>query len=194
MRERSPEADSGEEAVVYLAFGSNLGNRVAAIRTGVEVLRRTGVEPEAFSSLYHSGAKYVPDQPPFVNVVGRFRTRLDPRQLLDACQAAERAAGRKERERYGPRELDVDILLYEEREVVEEGLRIPHPALPERLFVLVPLAELAPGLQVPGRGPVERLRDRATASLPVEERVTDLGAFVAERGRMLDGALEEEGR
>jgi 2-amino-4-hydroxy-6-hydroxymethyldihydropteridine diphosphokinase len=181
------------EVEIYLAFGANLGNRVAAIRTGVETLRRAGVEAIAFSSLYHSKAKYMADQPPFVNLVGRFRTALDPRRLLDACQAAEHSAGRQKRERYGPRELDVDILLYGDREVAEEGLTIPHTALKERLFMLVPLGELAPGLLIPGLGAIESLRDAAEASLPEEERAIDLGTFVPERGRVLDGSVEEAG-
>ena len=176
---------------IHLAFGSNLGNRVAAIRTGVEALRRTGVEPVAFSSLYHSAAKYVSDQPPYVNLVGLFRTRLDPLELLEACKSAELAAGRQERERYGPRELDVDILLIGDRIISEEGLKVPHPAIGERLFVLVPLAEISPGLEVPELGVVEDLRDTALADLPEEERVTGLGSFVPERGRTLDGSFEE---
>jgi 2-amino-4-hydroxy-6-hydroxymethyldihydropteridine diphosphokinase len=172
---------------VYIALGSNVGNRVAAFRTAVEVLRERGVEPQEFSSLYHSRPKYVTDQPPFVNAVGRFRTRLAPRDLLDVCQQAETAAGRQERERYGPRELDVDILLYGDRIVAEEGLQIPHPGIPERLFVLEPLIELQPDLEIPGMNGVRGLRDAALAALPEEERVVALGAFVPERGRPLDG-------
>ena len=77
--------------------------------------------------------------------------------------------GRRPREKYGPRELDIDIIMYGEEELSTDVLDIPHPALAERLFVLVPLAELAPGLNVPGRGPVEDILEIAEESLPVEE-------------------------
>ena len=193
MSETATTAGSGgEEVDVFIAFGSNVGNRVAAFRTAVHVLRESGVEPHSFSSLYHSRPKYVTDQPPFVNGVGRFRTRLAPRDLLDACQRAEAAAGRQKRERYGPRELDVDILLYGDRIVAEKGLRIPHPGIPERLFVLEPLAELQPDLEIPGMNEVTSLRDAALATLPEAERVVALGAFVPDRGRPLDGAPAAE--
>ncbi len=177
----------GEAETVYLAFGSNLGNRVAAMRTGIAALRGRGVEPEAFSSLYHSAPKYVEDQPPFVNLVGRFRTRLAPRELLAACKEAERAAGRQERERFGPRELDVDIVLYGDRRIDEEALEVPHPRLTERLFVLVPLAEIDPELEVPGVGRAGELARQALEELPAE-RVVSLGSFEPTRGRPLDGS------
>ena len=180
-----------EPVTVYLALGSNLGNRVAAMRTGVAVLRRSGLEPESFSSLYHSRPKYMSDQPPFVNAVGRFTTRLEPLEVLEACKEAERSAGRQQRDRYGPRELDVDLLLYGERTIQETGLQVPHPALPERLFVLEPLTEVAPDLVVPGLGEVSALLDEALQSLPIEERVVPLGSFDPNRGRPLDGSLEE---
>ncbi len=172
---------------VWLGLGSNLGNRVAALRTGVAALEAAGLEPEAFSDLYHSRPKYVTEQPPFVNAVGRFRTRLDPDGVLAACQAAEAAAGRQPRERFGPRELDVDLLVYGDRVVVREGLQVPHPALAERLFVLVPLAELDPDLEVPGLGRVDVLLQAARAALPEIEQVTSLGRFVPGRGRSLGG-------
>ena len=192
------ETGAGGGVRVWLGLGSNLGNRVAALRLGVAELARAGLEPEAFSELYHSRPKYLTDQPPFVNTVGRFHTRLTPLQVLAACRAAEIAAGRRPRERYGPRELDVDLLLYGDRRVHEEDLTVPHPALAERLFVLVPLAALDPELEVPGLGPVAGLLTVALQRLPVEERVVSLGGFVPDRGRPLDphplpdaGAAEE---
>lgn len=184
------EASGRAEREVYLAFGANLGDRVAAIRVGVEALRGAGVEPQAFSALYRSRPKYVADQPSFVNGVGCFRTRLEPRELLEACRAAERAAGRKPRGRYGPRELDVDILLYSDLRLEEEGLHIPHPGIPERLFVLVPLAELAPGLEIPALGNVTVLRDAALRALPEEEAVTEIGVLFPERDRPVEGPPE----
>jgi 2-amino-4-hydroxy-6-hydroxymethyldihydropteridine diphosphokinase len=182
-----------ERHTIYLGFGSNLGNRVAALRTGVAVLAEYGVEAEAFSSLYHSSPKYVIDQPPFVNLVGRFRTLLEPGGVMEACHAAEQAAGRQQRERHGPRELDVDLLLFDQQTVDTADLAVPHPAIPERLFVLAPLAEIDPDLEVPGMGTVADLLTRARAELPKEEGVIPLGAFVPERGRPLDGAPGSEG-
>lgn len=162
---------------VYLAFGSNLGNRLAAIRTGVSVLAERGVELVAFSSLYFSRPKYITEQPPFLNCVGRFLTSLVPEELLSVCQEAELAVGRQSREKYGPRELDVDILLFGEEIISAKGLSIPHPHLAERLFVLVPLAELAPDLVIPGLSAISDLLARAIHSLPEEEGVVSLGAF-----------------
>jgi 2-amino-4-hydroxy-6-hydroxymethyldihydropteridine diphosphokinase len=183
------ETGAGGPVRVWLGLGSNLGHRVAALRTGVAELVRAGLEPEAFSDLYHSRPKYFTDQPPFVNAVGRFYTRLTPLQVLAACRAAEAAAGRRPGERYGPRELDVDLLLYGNRQVREKELTIPHPALAERLFVLVPLAALDPELEVPGIGPVTGLLTVALERLPEEERVVSLGGFVPDRGRPLESLL-----
>ena len=167
----------GPAVEVYLAFGSNIGDRVAAIRSGIDVLHQRGIEPVAFSSLYHSEPKYRTDQPPFINCVGRFSTLLGPQQLLAACAEAEKVSGRRRRKRYGPRELDVDVLLYGAEVIKREGLTVPHPGLVERLFVLVPLAELAPALYVPGMGRVVDMLARARQSLPEEEEVVNLGAF-----------------
>ena len=90
------------------------------------------------------------------------------RELVDRVRV-EIEAGRQPREKYGPRELDIDIVLYGEEEISTDTLEIPHPALTERLFVLIPLAELAPGLTIPGRGPVEEILATAVESLPAEE-------------------------
>ncbi len=165
----------------YLAFGANLGDRVGAIRAGTAGLTERGVELVGFSSLYTSRPKYLSDQPAFINGVGLFQTGLDPRALLAVCQAVEAAAGRQARVRYGPRELDIDILLYDDLTVQESDLIIPHPALTERLFVLVPLVELAPSLEIPGQGPVRTLLDRARTSLPARENVRRIGAMLTHR-------------
>ena len=161
--------------VVYLGFGSNLGDRVRAIRAGIEKLGERGVRATALSSLYESSAKYVLEQPDFLNCVGRFETTLTPGELLEVCQEVEQRLGRRERERFGPRELDVDILLYEGECLAVEDLSIPHPAIAERLFVLMPLAQIAPDLEVPGRGAVTDLLRRAERILPQEEYATRIG-------------------
>ena len=163
---------------IYLAFGSNLGDGVEAIQTAIAFLGERGVEPVALSGLFRSKPKYFSDQPDFINCVGHFKTDIDPRELLAACNEAEKAAGRRRRERYGPRELDVDILLYGEEVISEKSLTIPHPAIAERLFVLTPLAELSCTIVVPGVGVVGELLEEARRILPVQEEVVRLGALL----------------
>ena len=159
---------------IYLAFGSNLGDRVSAIQTGIEFLKQRNVELLTLSSFYTSRSKYLYDQPEFVNCVGHFTTTIGPRELLDSCMDTEKAAGREKRERYGPRELDVDLLLFGQQSVAEVDLEIPHPGIPDRLFVLVPLAEVSSELIVPGMGPVNELLEKARNTLPEEEEPTIL--------------------
>jgi len=172
MNPDSPETVMHE---TWLAFGANLGNRLAAIRFGVAGLAAAGVELVESSSIYTSRPKYRLDQPPFLNCVGHFRTVLEPRALLEVCQRVEHDAGRQQRSRYGPRELDIDILLYDDLQLHEADLQLPHPGIAKRLFVLVPLAELAPTLPVPGTGDVGALLREARRILPVEEEVSRVG-------------------
>jgi len=169
--------------VVYLGLGSNLGDRNQAIMTGIEALEKLGVRPVALSSIYESPAKYFSDQPDFVNCVGHFETTLTPEELLEVCQEVERRLGRQERDRFGPREIDIDILIYEGEILAVDELSIPHPSIAERLFVLKPLAQIAPDLEVPGRGAVTDLLRRAERSLPQEEYVTKIGELPLDRSR-----------
>ena len=98
------------------------------------------------------------DQPRFLNAAARLRTTLGARELLDALLAVEAGLGRtREGQRWGPRKIDLDLLLFGEEQIDEPGLTVPHPRLAERRFVLEPLADLDPGLVVPGRGPLETL-------------------------------------
>jgi 2-amino-4-hydroxy-6-hydroxymethyldihydropteridine diphosphokinase len=115
------------------------------------------------------------EQPAFVNAVAALATRLSPRELLDALLAIERARGRhRDGTRWGPRVIDLDILLYGEISVDEDGLRIPHPHIAERAFVLLPLADLDANLSVPGHGRVRDLLDRVDSQgcVPVAETGT----------------------
>jgi len=159
---------------IYLAFGSNLGDRVSAIQSGIEFLEQKNIELVTLSSYYISRPKYLSDQPEFVNCVGHFITTFSPRKLLDSCMDAEKTAGREKRARYGPRELDVDLLLFGQQMLAEVDLKIPHPGIPDRLFVLVPLAEISSELNVPGMGPVNELLEKARNTLPEEEEPTIL--------------------
>jgi len=98
-------------------------------------------------------------QPDYVNAVAAVETALEPRELLLALQDQEARAGRRRNgQRWGPRPLDLDILLYGDQVIAEPELDVPHPGIAERAFVLVPLAAIAPGLQIPGAGEVSRLR------------------------------------
>lgn len=135
-------------AVAYLGLGSNLGNRLAFLRGGrdsltsrfdITLLRASGVyETEAVGG--------PPDNPAFLNAVLEIETPLEPRALLAACLAVEDEFGRTRPMEWAPRTLDIDLLLYGDLVISEPDLRIPHPRLHERAFVLAPLGELAPDL------------------------------------------------
>jgi 2-amino-4-hydroxy-6-hydroxymethyldihydropteridine diphosphokinase len=133
----------------YLALGSNLGDRAAHIRSGTAALAaHPAVELLAVSRLYETPPWGPVPQGPYLNACAAVATTLAPRALLDLCLAIERRAGRERTLRWGPRTLDLDILLYGDAAVDEPDLRIPHPRMMERAFVLVPLADLAPDLVV----------------------------------------------
>ncbi|MBI2912877.1 MAG: 2-amino-4-hydroxy-6-hydroxymethyldihydropteridine diphosphokinase [Chloroflexi bacterium] len=139
-------------ATVYLGLGANLGNREANLRMALRGLTRMA-RLEAVSSLYETDPVGIPDQPPFYNAACRIETGLEPRSLLRFLQNLEREIGRRSGgPRGGPRPIDIDILLYEERVIDEEGLTVPHPRLPERAFVLAPLAEIAADARHPSLG------------------------------------------
>ena len=138
-------------STVYLGLGSNLGDREANLRDALRALWRMG-RVESVSSLYET-EPVGPPQPPFLNAACRFETGLEPRPLLRFLQGLEHELGRRPGgERWGPRPIDLDILLYEDRLVDEEGFVVPHPRLAERAFVLVPLAEIAAGERHPELG------------------------------------------
>lgn len=143
----------------FVGIGANLGDRERTLRLALRLLGdRDGVTVAAVSSLRETAPVGYLDQPSFLNGAARLETELLPRELLRALLDVERELGRdRSGPRFGPRTVDLDLLLYDGVELDEPGLVVPHPRLHERRFVLEPLAELAPGLVVPGRGPVERL-------------------------------------
>lgn len=140
-----------------IGLGSNLGDRLANLRFGTRALR-TLVEDVACSSVYETEPRHLTGQPPFLNACCTGCTRLTPRQLLSELQHVERLAGRRQGgPRYGPRILDLDLLLYGARQIRRPGLVVPHERLRSRAFVLVPLEEIAADWTVPGGGePAER--------------------------------------
>jgi 2-amino-4-hydroxy-6-hydroxymethyldihydropteridine diphosphokinase len=143
----------------YIGLGSNLGDREAFLRRALELLRaEPEIEVTAVSSVRETDPVGLVDQPRFLNAVARVETDLAPRELLDRMLAAERELGRRrDGPRFGPRTIDLDLLIYGDEEIDEPGLIVPHPRLAERRFVLEPLHELEPGLVVPGRGRVSDL-------------------------------------
>jgi 2-amino-4-hydroxy-6-hydroxymethyldihydropteridine diphosphokinase len=137
---------------VFLGLGGNLGDPAAAMAAALRMLDEdAGVNVVEVSSLYRTPPWGKTDQPDFINAAAEIRTRHPPRALLALCLDAERALKRERRERWGPRVIDIDILLFGDRAVHEAGLDIPHPRMLERAFVLVPLAEIAPDLVIGGK-------------------------------------------
>lgn len=143
----------------YLGIGSNLDNPVAQVRLALKSLAAVpDTRLLGQSSLYRSAPLGPPDQPDYINAVARIHTALAPPALLDALQAIELAQGRvRTGERWGPRTLDLDILLYGDEIISTERLTVPHPGLQQRNFVLYPLQELAPQLVLPGLGGLDVL-------------------------------------
>lgn len=145
-------------AIAYIALGANLGDPASTLRAAFAAL---DCVPDsrllARSALYLSAPVGLTGQPDFVNAAARIETTLAPAALLDALFAIEQQFGRLRGERNGPRTLDLDLLLYDDLVLDTETLTIPHPGIAEREFVLYPLAEIAPDLHVPSRGPLREL-------------------------------------
>ena len=137
----------------YVGVGANMGDREATIRAALAAL--PGVV--GVSELRETDPVGVVDQPPFLNGAVALETDLSPRDLLGALLAVERELGRERRERWGPRTIDLDLLLYGDETIDEPGLTVPHPRLHERRFALEPLLDLDPELAIPGRGRVSDL-------------------------------------
>jgi 2-amino-4-hydroxy-6-hydroxymethyldihydropteridine diphosphokinase len=144
---------------VFVGLGANLGDREGALRMALAALDATqGIEVVAVSTLRETDPVDYLDQPRFLNGAAALDTTLAPRELLDALLEVERSLGRtREGPRFGPRTIDLDLLLYGDESFDEPGLTVPHPRLHVRAFALEPLAELDPGLVVPGHGPLETL-------------------------------------
>ncbi|MBF9224026.1 2-amino-4-hydroxy-6-hydroxymethyldihydropteridine diphosphokinase [Hymenobacter ruricola] len=136
----------------YLLLGSNLGDRAALLAAARAQLAASAGKITAASAIYETAAWGREDQPAFLNQALALRTELSAQELLKACLATERKAGRERLERWGSRTLDVDILLYGDEIIDEPGLAVPHPRLPERRFALAPLAEIAGEVRHPVLG------------------------------------------
>jgi 2-amino-4-hydroxy-6-hydroxymethyldihydropteridine diphosphokinase len=145
-------------ATAFVGIGSNLGDREGHLRDALELLAaEEGIEIVSVSVLRETEPVGPVEQGPFLNGAAQVTTELPPRELLERLLDVEQRLGRVRRERFGPRTIDLDLLVYGDEVVDEPGLTLPHPRLHERRFALEPLAELAPGLVLPGRGPVSAL-------------------------------------
>jgi 2-amino-4-hydroxy-6-hydroxymethyldihydropteridine diphosphokinase len=143
-------AGAAGEAVIGL--GSNLGDKVAHIDRAIALLTRDGSVRELARSRYYRTAPWgYTEQDWFVNACLRVATALSPRELLARCLAVEEAMGRKREVRWGPRIIDLDILLYGDSAIDEPGLVVPHPQIGARAFVLVPLLDVAPDARIANR-------------------------------------------
>jgi 2-amino-4-hydroxy-6-hydroxymethyldihydropteridine diphosphokinase len=156
--------------LVYLSIGSNVGDRGANLRTAIDRLAEAG-PVQAVSAFYETEPVDVRDQPWFLNCVVAVETGMPPRELLNLALAIERAMGRHRTREKGPRIIDIDILLFGDRVINEPGLKIPHPAMHARRFVLEPLTEIAPGVLHPA---IKKTARQLLAGLPTGQAVRNL--------------------
>ena len=160
MRQGADEA-SPEASVAYLALGSNLGDRRANLEQALARLAEVpGVSIARVSRRYRTAPWGVTEQPEFLNLAVEIRANLSPQDLLAATKQIERRLGRTSTERWGPRVIDIDILMYDAIAMESDDLVLPHPGMVERAFVLVPLADIAPDLILPDG---QRVADAAQA-------------------------------
>jgi 2-amino-4-hydroxy-6-hydroxymethyldihydropteridine diphosphokinase len=145
-------------AKAFVGIGSNLGDREAHLRSAIELLgAEQGIAVVAVSQVRETEPVGPVEQGPFLNGAVLISTELTPRELLDRLLDVEQRLGRVRNERFGPRTIDLDLLVYGDETIDEPGLTVPHPRLHERRFALEPLADLAPDLVLPGRGSISAL-------------------------------------
>lgn len=154
------------KVTVYLSLGGNLGRPDKSMATALRMLDADpSTEVVSVSSLYRTPPWGKVDQPDFLNAAAEVRTTLSPRELLKACLDAELKLKRVRQERWGPRLIDIDILVFGDLTVDEDGLEIPHPRMLERAFVLAPLAEIAPDFIAKGKRLADWLAEADTAGI-----------------------------
>jgi 2-amino-4-hydroxy-6-hydroxymethyldihydropteridine diphosphokinase len=152
----------------YLGLGGNIGDPRATMAAALRLLDADPeISVERVSSLYRTPPWGITDQPDFLNAAAAISTTLEPRDLLARCLAAEQALHRLRDRRWGPRSVDLDVLVYDDLELDEPGLELPHPRMMDRAFVLVPLLEIAPDLAIGG--------------IRIDERLAELGREGIER-------------
>lgn len=132
--------------MVYISLGSNIGNRLKNLQSAIKLLKKGGFNIIKISSVYETSAWGITDQPKFLNLVLKGKTKLPPAELLGEIKRIEKEIGRKPAKKWGVRIIDIDILFYNKIIIDTPKLKIPHPRLHKRNFVLIPLKELAPRL------------------------------------------------
>ncbi|MFW1677226.1 2-amino-4-hydroxy-6-hydroxymethyldihydropteridine diphosphokinase [Pontibacter sp. JAM-7] len=147
-----------DPVICFIGLGSNLAEPTGQVRQALQELSDLpDTQLLKASSLYSSSPVGPQDQPDFINAVAAITTTLPAHDLLDQLQALEQAHHRIRERHWGPRTLDLDLLLYGEQTIATHRLQVPHPCMPERNFVLYPLAEIAPECLIPGFGPLSKL-------------------------------------
>jgi 2-amino-4-hydroxy-6-hydroxymethyldihydropteridine diphosphokinase len=137
---------------IYVLLGSNLGERVQHIRRATAAMEATGIRVLGCSDFFETAPWGITEQPAFINQAIAIDTALEPQRLLEKLKIIERETGREENIRWGPRKIDIDILLYHDQQIKTDELEIPHPRMTERRFTLLPLAQLAGSVVHPGNG------------------------------------------
>lgn len=154
----------------YIGLGSNLGDKEANIKKALDLLKEApGIQVKKIASLYKTAPLYVTRQDWFLNTVAEIETDLTARQLLVLLKDMEKKLDRTPTVRWGPRTIDLDILLFGNDKIEDADLVIPHPRMIERAFVMAPLAEIAPHLCIPGRGRVGELARLLSTDQNVEK-------------------------
>jgi 2-amino-4-hydroxy-6-hydroxymethyldihydropteridine diphosphokinase len=149
---------------IFVGLGSNLGDRREYLRGALAAMASRGLAVVAVSSAYETDP-VGPPQPGYLNAVVEVSTTMPARELLDTLKGIEADLGRRHTERWGPREIDLDLLLYGDEMIDEPGLSVPHPELTKRSFVLVPLLEIAPDLDLPSGEPASAFCERNPAGI-----------------------------
>ncbi len=161
---------------VFIGVGSNLGRKEENVRRALDLLAgERGVSLTRVAPLYKTDPVGYQEQDWFVNTVAEIETILPPRELLEALMRIENGMGRRRAVRWGPRVIDLDILLYGKTTVSEPDLEIPHPRLQERAFVVVPLAQLQPDMALPGGRTAAELAAVLAGSQKVERYISQQG-------------------
>lgn len=164
----------------YLGLGANLGDRLTQLKQAIELLHHTsGIRVTRISSVYETDPVGYLNQPCFYNLVIEVKTTLTPSALLSVILQAEKKLHRVREVRWGPRTIDIDILLYGDRVIEQEDLQVPHPRMKERAFVLVPLLELAGNRVIPG---TDQTVEQLAWELPPGQKIRRLDVSLSPAG------------
>ncbi|MBD1372439.1 2-amino-4-hydroxy-6-hydroxymethyldihydropteridine diphosphokinase [Hazenella sp. IB182357] len=168
------------KVTAYLGLGANLGDPIQQLKQAIKCLHLTnGICVSQISSVYQTSPVGVTDQPDFYNLVVEIQTILTPHTLLDKVLQVEKRLKRIRDVKWGPRTIDIDILLYEKRQITQDDLKIPHPEMSKRAFVLIPLQEIAPDVMIPG---LDQSVNQCMATLPPEQTIQKYAEQIALTG------------